>query len=135
MSQRPAHLPGVLGDIARVAGEEAALKIAHAVGGTEAYIPPIPANDHWLCELVGIELAREIADHLTCGVSGMRLELPSGPRGFMKQAAAQVDRMLAQGRSERDIALATGYTIRGVRQRRAKLNLPQDSRQGNLYDV
>jgi hypothetical protein len=41
---------------------------------------------------------------------------------------AKVDRMIDDGRSERDIALATGYTIRGVRRRKA-MRKPGDDRQ------
>lgn len=132
-SSRPGVLPGVLGAIARVAGEEAALAIAEARGGTEVYIPPVPPKDHWLSKLVGHETALEIADYLTCGISGMRLELPSGPAGHAAQMRAKVDAMLREGRSERDIALSTGYTIRGVRRRRARLGRIADTRQLDFF--
>ena len=134
MTEQAAPLTGVLKDIARVAGEEAALKIAHARGGTEIYLPPKPGADHWLSELVGQELAQAIADDLTCGISGMRVELPIGPRSFAVKPRAEVDRMIRAGMSERDIALATGYTNRGVRKRRAKLGEVRDTRQGNLFE-
>tara|TARA_R110002124_G_scaffold121845_1_gene280205 strand:- start:1044 stop:1190 length:147 start_codon:yes stop_codon:yes gene_type:complete len=39
----------------------------------------------------------------------------------MTRKRATVDRMIIAGRSERDIALATGYTTRQVRRRRARL--------------
>lgn len=132
-SNLPGVLPGVLGEIARVAGEEAALAIAQARGGTEIYIPPAPPKDHWLSKLVGHETALEIADHLTCGISGMRVELPTGPAGHAAQMRAKVDAMLREGRSERDIALATGYTIRGVRRRRARSGQTGDSRQLDFF--
>lgn len=126
-------LPGVLGEIARVAGEEAALAIAEARGGTEIYIPPSPARDHWLSRLVGQEAARAIADHLSCGVGGLRVELPLGPHGHIARAQAKVDAMLREGRSERDTALATGYTIRSVRRRRARLGMIKDRRQLDFF--
>jgi hypothetical protein len=47
----------------------------------------------------------------------MRVDLPLGPKGAAARLRAKVDRMIADDRSERDIALATGYTIRGVRRR------------------
>jgi len=122
-------LPGVLGEIAAVAGEAAALAIADARGGTQIYVPPHPAPEHWLSVLVGQRAAQAIADRLTCGVGGRRVDLPLGPRGHRVRVQTRVDRMLVADRSERDIALATGYTTRGVRKRRARL---RDSRQPRL---
>lgn len=135
MTQAVPHLPGALGEIASVAGEEAALAIAQARGGTEVYIPPKPDRDHWISQLVGHEAALAIADHLTCGLPGLRVELPTGPMGHAARKRAEVDAMIRDGRSERDIALATGYTIRGVRRRRAMIGNPQDSRQLDMFDT
>lgn len=126
-------LPQVLADIARIAGEEAARRVADAVGGTQVYIPPQPGPDHWLSKLVGLEAACRIADHFTAGVGPLRLEIPLGDVGFMASAQARCDAMLLAGRSERDIALALRYTIRGVRKRRARLKALRDSRQGSLF--
>lgn len=112
-------LPGILADIADVAGEEAAIAVAKALGGTRVYIPPVPRPDHWLSQLIGHEAACILADRLTCGLAGVRVDLPAGPAAWYVSARAQVDRMIEQGRSERDIALATRYTTRGIRKRRA----------------
>jgi hypothetical protein len=129
-----AALPQVLDEIARIAGDEAARLVAQAVGGTQVYIPPVPAADHWLARLVGREAALKIADHFTGGFGGRRLEIPLGDTGFMASAQAKCDAMLLAGRSERDIARACGYTIRGVRKRRARLNALIDARQGDLFN-
>ena len=129
-----ARLPSTLAEIAAVAGEDAALAIAASRGGTQVYIPPQPDRDHWLSRLVGHKAALAIADRLTCGVGGMRVELPLGPKGAAARLRAKVDRLIAEGElSERDIARATGYTIRGVRRRKAKLGAPQDDRQLHLF--
>lgn len=126
-------LPGVLAEIAAVAGEDAALTIAAARGGTQIYVPPSPEKDHWLSCLVGHKAALAIADRLTCGVGSMRIDLPLGPKGAAAKLRAKVDRLLAEGEmSERDIARATGYAARSVRRRRAMLSLPRDDRQLNL---
>lgn len=124
------ELPGALAEIAAVAGEDAALAVAAARGGTQVYIPPAPDRDHWLSRLVGHKAALAIADRLTCGIGSIRIDLPLGPKGQAARARAKVDRLIEQGElSERDIARATGYTIRGVRRRRAKLNAQPDDRQ------
>ena len=125
-------LPPVLSAIAEVAGVEAALAIAQARGGTQIYVPPVPDADHWMSRLVGIEAARLIADRLTDGLAGLRLDLPLGPTGHLARKHAEMDAMIAGNRSERDIALATGYTIRTIRRRRARLGRAQDDRQLSL---
>ena len=128
----PGALPGVLGEIADAAGIDAALAVADARGGTQVYIPPDPPADHWLTVLIGADAARAVADRLTCGVGGLRVDLPLGPAGCAARMRAEVDRLLGEGRSERDIALATRYSIRGIRKRRARLGLGHDDRQLSL---
>lgn len=124
--------PGVLGEIADVAGEAAALAIAEQRGGTQIYFPPVPAEDHWLCALIGREAAVKVCDRLTCGVGPLRVDLPLGPTGTERRSRAQIDELLAQNKSERYIAQATGYTIRTVRRRRARLGRSRDDRQLSL---
>lgn len=133
MTAPAAPLPQVLEDIARIAGDEAARRVAAAVGGTRVYIPPRPGPDHWLSKLVGQEAARLIGDHFTAGILGARVDIPLGDTGFVASQRARIDAMILAGRSERDIARACGYTDRGVRKRRAKLKAARDSRQGSLF--
>ncbi len=116
-------LPGILSDIADVAGDDAVLAIARARGGTEVYFPPVPTNDHWLCRLIGRDQAKAVCARLTGGFP-LRADVPLGPTSRGQRARDTVDAMLRDGRSERDIALATGYTTRGIRYRRAQLALP-----------
>lgn len=127
------NLPGVLAEIAEVAGESAALAVAFERGGTQVYLPPVPAPDHWLSDLIGLDPARAVCERLTCGVGGLRLDLPIGPAGNGAKARARIDAMIAENRSERDIARATGYTIRTVRRRRAALGKSADDRQHSLF--
>lgn len=111
-------LPGILAEIAAVAGEDAALKIAAVRGGTQVYFPPVPSNGHWLCRLIGRDEAKAVCHRLTCGVGPLRAEIPTGEVARVVARRAKVDAMIREGRSERDIALATGYTGRAVRRRR-----------------
>ena len=122
-------LPSLLAEIASVAGEEAALKIASARGGTQIYVPPVPSSDHWMTRLIGQEKARAVCAQLTAGVGPRRVDLPLGPTGTRATKRAQMDRMIIDQRSERDIARATGYTQRAVRKRNAQLGKPKDKRQ------
>lgn len=125
-----ASLPPVLAQIADIVGEDAALTIAALRGGTQVYIPPVVAQDHWLAQAIGHREANELADFLTCGIKGYRLEIPLGPTGYEAQARAELDRLIAEGRSERDIAMATRYSMRTIRRHRAKI---RDNRQMSLF--
>ncbi|ALJ14247.1 hypothetical protein [Sphingopyxis macrogoltabida] len=126
-------LPGVLAEIAEVAGEEAALALASRVGGTMVYFPPVPANDHWICRLIGREAGRAVCDRLTAGVGPRRVEMPLGPTGAQAKKRAQVDELLRADMSERDIALRTGYTISAIRKRKRKLGIVRDDGQLSLF--
>lgn len=126
-------LPGILAEIAEVAGEDAALTIARVRGGTQIYVPPLPDNDHWLCRLIGRDEARAVCERLTCGVGPRRVDLPLGPTGSLAKARARVDAMIADDRSERDIALATGYTTRAIRRRRQQLGIKRDDGQLSFF--
>ncbi len=120
------RLPKLLAEIAEVAGLDAALKLAAARGGTEIYVPRRASEDHWLAATVGMEAAERICRQW----SAERIMLPVGTTA---QARATVDRMIADGRSVTEIALACGWTTRGVERRRAKRRSGGDDRQGNLF--
>lgn len=125
-SRSPGWLPALLAEIAQVAGLDAALKLAETRGGTEIYVPAEAPDGHWLAEAVGAQAAAAICAHFTGSGPGCRLELPTGPAGTAAQIRRKVDRMIAEGKSESQIALACGYTGRGVRMRRAKARASLD---------
>lgn len=130
MNARAPRLTGVLADIARVADEEAAVAIARQFGGTRVYIPPRPRGDHWLTQLVGQEAANAIGEELTADIAGVRVDIPLSDFGHQASVRAQVDQMIAANASARDIALATGYTERGVWKRKA---IKRDNDQADLF--
>ncbi|MEM6265916.1 MAG: hypothetical protein AAF494_01805 [Pseudomonadota bacterium] len=128
---KPEPLSGVLREIEAVAGREAALTIARKLGGTRVYFPAQPGADHWLSQLLGHDAALAIGEQLTGGFAGgARIDIPCGRFGHAETARAKVDSMIRQGATERDIALATRYTTRGIRKRKAKL---RDGSQMDLF--
>lgn len=124
-------LPPLLNRIADVAGMDAALRVAELRGGSQVYIPPKAAPDHWLTQAVGPEAAQHICDLFTEGLAGCHITIPVGPHSGANRTRAQVDEMLRQGISANEIA-RTAQVHRTTVFRR-KLALRPDERQPDLF--
>jgi len=126
---RYSWLPEVLAEIAGVCGLDSALALARARGGTRVYIPASADRDHWLVRAVGQPAADAICRHyrIRDGNCGCWVMLPLGPRGALVEIRAMVDRMIAEGRPSSEIAMASGYSLRGVERRRARFRTAETS--------
>lgn len=113
-----ADLPGLLAEIADVAGVDAALAIAAAKGGTMAYFPAYPDANHWLCQAVGEEKAKLIARAVCTGRGGLELLVPMGPKRSRIEVWRKISDMIAEGHSKTDIARACGVHVRTVQNHR-----------------
>ncbi len=119
------RFPGVLGEIAEVAGEEAAAKIGAAYGGTRKRIPAeLPLGVHWLADCVGRKAGSVICRYF-------RQMSPAGryrgiylliPRGGDKQARLhnRIIQLSAKGWSAARIACALKLTERCIYRHRAE---------------
>ncbi|MEM7426742.1 MAG: hypothetical protein AAF441_11645 [Pseudomonadota bacterium] len=107
-------LPGILGEIAEVAGLKAALQVARARGGTKAYFGERFARDGWLVEAVGQEAALIIGRHFATGHGGMELDVPMGPAAERTRIWREIRYRHADGQTRSQIALALGISGRSV---------------------
>lgn len=129
-------LPGLLGDIADIAGPEIAMEIAQSHGGTRVSIPPRAEPDHWLTALVGMETADRICRGLAVidadGRPGaVRHEvLPLGPSAVLRVARRRAAQALERGDSARAAARASGLHERTIWRMKAK---GKDEDQGELF--
>ncbi|MFN3582595.1 helix-turn-helix domain-containing protein [Phenylobacterium sp.] len=108
------RLPGILGEIARVAGASAATRLACAAGGTEMKFSAHPGAA--LAKIVGAEAAKAIVAELGPEKYVIPMAHLRGQKG--RQAAAA--EMLAQGASANVVAKACDVherTARRVRKR------------------
>jgi len=125
--------PGILADVARVAGPLAAVRLARAKGGGRAYIPR-PENlhpGHWLSALLGQEPARAVAEVL----GGGEVEVPLGPAaGNRARVWASIRRGLKQGLSVEQAARQAGVSARTVR-RHKNGRTPEKNAWGKLPGV
>ncbi|UWU13252.1 hypothetical protein N2599_13975 [Rhizobium sullae] len=127
-------LPGILADIADIADAETALLIAQSHGGIRVSIPPRAEPDHWLTELLGIELADRICRGLAIldadgKLKGVQREvIPLGPASVLKAARRRAADALSAGKSARDAAQISGLHERTIFRMKAS-----DSDQGELF--
>jgi hypothetical protein len=116
-------LPGVLAEIAEVAGEPAALIIATRFGGTRVYIPTQVDDKHALVESIGREAAIKLCEHFTVDGRGQRLDIPlhfgRTYRELQCAIAKRVHELDDGTRSASAIARAIGITTRTVNRHRA----------------
>lgn len=131
-----ARLPGVLDEIAKVAGEPAALLIAASVGGQRVYIPAKAADGHWLVACVGREKADKICRHFEVDGRGARVDIPLGAAGAYPQLRRAIARRVHEldrgGASARKIAGEVGITTRAVHRHRAAHRGDKGGPQGQL---
>lgn len=112
------HLPGVLGEIAEVAGEAAAVKIALRWGGQHFYFPRartigLLPETHAFVNEVGRRAARALAKHYDGEVVYI-------PRARKKMAAV----LLKRGNHPSEVARQLGVTHRSVERYAASLTGP-----------
>jgi hypothetical protein len=127
-------LPGILGEIADIAGKDVAFLIAESHGGTRVSIPPRAQPEHWLTELVGMETADKICRALATldpdgKLKGVQAEvIPKGPTALLKSARRRAQTALDQGKSVREAARISGLHERTIWRMKA-----DDGSQGSLF--
>ncbi|ADZ72419.1 helix-turn-helix domain-containing protein [Polymorphum gilvum] len=124
------YLPGILVEIAEVAGIDAALKLAAEKGGQTVYIPSHASDDHWLTATVGWDAAARICDHLRVRNTGGRFLIPIAREASARRALVKA---LESGASARQAAAASGCHERTAYRTRARLRRRKDPRQGDLF--
>jgi len=111
MAEARSELPGVLAEIAELIGEEAALALAKAFGGTTVLIRKSVVDGDPMAAVVGLEAARRISREIGWG----NIEIPLARHWMMKN---EILRLLDQKLSESAIARAVGCHGRTVRRHR-----------------
>ena len=128
-------LPGILNDIAEIAGTDAAYAVAQSHGGTRVSIPPRAEEDHWLSKLLGLEVADAICRGLATLDAEGRLRgvqnevIPRGPASLLKAARRRAQDALDRGASAREAARISGLHERTI----WRMKSEEDSGQGDLF--
>ncbi|WP_316191278.1 MULTISPECIES: hypothetical protein [unclassified Bradyrhizobium] len=133
----------MLQEIADVAGEAAALKIAAQHGGRRVYFPSVDrlvgvdGEHYWLIDCVGYDLARKICEHFQVDGRGQRIEIPLHVGGtyrqFLRQIAERVHELEDEGKSSTEIARTLGLTQRTVHRHRSRHRGRRKNVQSSLF--
>ncbi len=121
-------LSGLAAEIAQVIGEEQALRLLGARGGTQIEIPKRAAGS-LLADIIGEIDAHRMIVHFGHG----RLDLPMGAGRGIGERRARAKRMLADGASLTKTALACELSVRAVSRYKAQQDR-RDRRQLPLFD-
>lgn len=103
------ELSGLAADIALIIGVDLTMRLLEARGGTQITIPQ-RVEGSVLAGLIGDEAASLLRDEFGAG----NVVLPMGPGRGVAARRARAKRMLAQGASVREVALACDLHTRTV---------------------
>lgn len=127
-----APLSGALARIARVAGEDAARKLARYKGDREVYLPSRIAGSE-LARLVGAEAAKAIVAEY--GASS-RIYIAGGEYHNGSSRRAKAARLLRKGLSVRAVSAEVELSVRAVQYIAADIVRDRDGRQSQLpFDI
>lgn len=121
------EMTGMAAEIAAVIGEAQTLRLLQARGGTQITIPKAAPGSQ-LADLIGEADADRLIDAFGHG----RMTLPTGAGRGVGGRRRQAMRMLRDGHSLREVALACDLSVRTVQNYRAELRAGHDPRQIDL---
>ncbi|MCO5083378.1 MAG: hypothetical protein M9955_17190 [Rhizobiaceae bacterium] len=134
-AEKHSSLPGFLGEVAEIAGVDAAYAILDTCGGTRVDIPAKARPDHWLSRLVGFETADLICKHFAVQqVKGVRHEMiPLAHRSHARQARKHIAQAIARGVDVRSAARQAGVHERTAWRVKQRMKGDPDGDQGELF--
>lgn len=122
-------LPASIKELIDVIGVPASISIVEERGGVRLCVPKKANPEHWLNKLIGEESFKALVDYY----QGEEIEIPrcvEALRGYKEQQILHASR---QGASNAQLAQQFGYTERGIRKLRARLNDTMNSNQFDMF--
>lgn len=125
------HLPPSVVELIDVVGLAAALAIVEERGGIKLYVPVKADPDHWLAALIGITALEAMVAYY----QGDEIEVPRCAEALRAARELQIATEAAAGDSNATLARRHGYTERGIRKLRRRVEVQYDGRQDDLFRV
>jgi hypothetical protein len=124
------RLPSRVADLAQVIGLPAALALVEAYGGRSIWVPKKASEQHWLAELIGMDAFASL-----CAAYGYTaLEIDRCAAAIRATVEARIVREHAQGASNNELAGRYGYTARGIKKLRRRVENRLPSPNYDLFD-
>ena len=130
--QIPTHyLPASIQELIEVVGVSAALAIVEERGGITLCVPTQALPDHWLVELIGLAALTALVERYR----GEEIEIARCAAAMRAIQEQQIVREAEAGASNATLARRYGYTERGIRKlrRRVEGELADATAQGQLF--
>ncbi len=126
------QLPGRTQELVSVVGIKAALKIVELRGGVRLSVPTKIRPDHWLVSHIGLEALTKLVEYY----SGEEIEIDRCASALRAVTEQEILDAWKQGASNSELARQYGYTSRGIRKLRRRVERRQDFRkiQNDLFD-
>lgn len=119
-------LPESIRDMTDIIGISAALRIVEERGGIRLYVPKALSDSHWLADLIGTEALAALIEIY----AGEEIEIPRCAAALK----AMKDQEIANAKgSVAEIARRYGYTERGIRKIRRRVEVQGGANQLRLF--
>lgn len=122
-------LPASVQELVEVVGMAAALKIVEERGGIRLCVPTSARDDHWLASHIGMDALKILVEYYR----GEEIEIPRCAAALRTIKDRQIAAQAAGGDTNAQLARQYGYTERGIRKLRRRVESDQDDSQGDLF--
>ncbi|MDH5185200.1 MAG: hypothetical protein OEX12_15060 [Gammaproteobacteria bacterium] len=122
-------LPASVQELIDVVGMADALKIVEERGGTRLCVPTKAKYDHWLAALIGMDGLKVMVEYYR----GEEIEIPRCAAALRSLKELKILAQAADGNTNAQLAREYGYTERGIRKLRRRVEGEQDDSQGDLF--
>ena len=117
-------------ELVEIVGLSAALKIVELRGGIRLSVPTRVKPDHWLVPHIGITALKHLVDYY----KGEEIEIDRCVRALSAIKEQQIVEESEQGTSNAQLARKYGYTERGMRKLRRRVEKTQPTPQQDLFE-
>ncbi len=122
-------LPASVRELVDVIGLAAALAIVEARGGIRLCVPKMAAPDHWLAQAIGMHALRALVAYY----GGEEIEIAKCAAAMQRLREQEIDAAAQQGETNTTLARRYGYTERGIRKLRRRVEAQRDDDQPDLF--
>jgi hypothetical protein len=123
------HLPDSIQEMAEVIGFSATLKIVEERGGITLCVPTKVKADNWLTQLIGLEAMKNLVSYY----NGEEIEIPRCAAAIKAAQDQVIYERIKEGASQAKLAREFGYTERGIRLLKKRMDDSMRMDQASLF--